>query len=231
MVAFLLLHSPSVGPSTWRAVADELRRRGHDVAVPDVRAVASAPPPYAARVVQLAADQCGTLAHTTHIAVAHSNAGLFLPALARATGAVAMVFVDASVPPDGGAAEMAPPRFLDELRAKAVDGMLPRWTDWWSADDVATLFADAESRRIVEDEEPRLPLAYYEERVPVPEGWTAIPCAYLVLGPPYTEIAGDARTRGWPVAHVPGEHLHMLGEPRAVTDALLGLAAQLQPAR
>ncbi|MBV9525220.1 MAG: alpha/beta hydrolase [Candidatus Dormibacteraeota bacterium] len=232
MVAFALLHSPSVGPSTWHPVAEELRRRGHAVAVPDVRAVASSPPPYAERVVQLATAQCAALnGDALLVAVGHSNAGLFLPALAHAIGARMMVFVDASVPPDAGLAEMVPARFAAELRRKAVDGVLPRWTDWWSEEDVAALFADAETRRRVVDEQPQLPLAYYEERVAVPEDWASTAAAYLLFGPPYTEVAYAAGARGWPVAHVPGEHLHMVVDPHAVTDALLDLTAQLSEAR
>jgi hypothetical protein len=36
MSLFVLVHSPSVGPSTWEQVADELREAGHDVVVPSL---------------------------------------------------------------------------------------------------------------------------------------------------------------------------------------------------
>src|ERR1700739_3019675 len=36
MAAFVLVHSPATGPSTWRWVADELTARGHRVSVPAV---------------------------------------------------------------------------------------------------------------------------------------------------------------------------------------------------
>ena len=45
-------------------------------------------------------------------------------------------------------------------------------------------------------EQPRLPLAYYEQRVPVPARWDEIPCGYLLFGPPYDEVAADALTAG-----------------------------------
>ena len=37
---FVLLHSPLVGPATWRWVAEALRASGHHVAVPDLRRAA-----------------------------------------------------------------------------------------------------------------------------------------------------------------------------------------------
>jgi hypothetical protein len=51
-------------------------------------------------------------------------------------------------------------------------------------------------------------------------------------GPPpywrdgYEEPAGLARSPGWPVRTVPGEHPHQVADPGAVTPALLDLAGQ-----
>jgi hypothetical protein len=44
--------------------------------------------------------------------------------------------------------------------------------------------------------------------VPVPAGWDAQPCAHLLFGPPYDELASEARGRGWIVQQLPGRHLH-----------------------
>jgi hypothetical protein len=55
---------------------------------------------------------------------------------------------------------------------------------------VAPLFPDQATRQAVTAEQPRLPLAYYEALVPVPTGWDAQPCAYLLFGPPY-DLTGD----------------------------------------
>ncbi|MEU7696429.1 hypothetical protein OHB01_23090 [Microbispora hainanensis] len=72
-VGFLLVHSPSVGPSTWTPVAETLRARGHTAVVPRLTGVTAGPPPYWPRVVSevTASTPRGPLA-----VVAHSNAGL-----------------------------------------------------------------------------------------------------------------------------------------------------------
>jgi hypothetical protein len=87
------------------------------------------------------------------------------------------------------------------------------------------LVPDDRLRASLEDEMPRLPLSYFDASVPVPDGWNARPCAYLLLsGEAYGESAADARARGWPVAEIPGvQHLAMATEPIPVTDALLEL--------
>ena len=46
VVRFVLLHSPAVGPATWRPVAEQLRSVGHQVVVPDLRPVARGPAPH-----------------------------------------------------------------------------------------------------------------------------------------------------------------------------------------
>ncbi len=46
MATFLLIHSPRVGALTWPLVADELRRAGHQVIVPNLFATPDATLPY-----------------------------------------------------------------------------------------------------------------------------------------------------------------------------------------
>jgi hypothetical protein len=163
------------------------------------------------------------------VLVAHSNAGLFLPVITAALpGQVrGSIFVDAALPPASGAAPVAPPELLALLRDKASDGLLPRWTDWWDEAEVAALFPDERTRQAVTEEQPRLPLSYYEASVPVPTGWDARPCAYLLFGPPYDELATEARGRGWIVEQLPGRHLHQLVDPDGVAQSLLAITDQM----
>jgi hypothetical protein len=83
------------------------------------------------------------------------------------------------------------------------------------------MFPDAHTRSTVSAEQPRLPLSYYEQLVPVPAGWDDRPCGYLLFGPPYEPAAKDAQERGWTVDHVPGLHLHQLVDPHAVADRIV----------
>jgi hypothetical protein len=129
---------------------------------------------------------------------------------------------------------VAPPELLAPLRDQAPGGLLPRWTDWWDEQEVAPLFPDQQTRRAVTEEPPRLPLSFYEASVPVPTGWDARPCAYLLFGPPYDELTTQARGRGWIVGHVPGGHLHQLVDPGGVARSLLAITDQVgvaSPAR
>ncbi|GAA4188649.1 alpha/beta hydrolase [Microbispora amethystogenes] len=223
-VSFLLVHSPSVGPSTWAPVAEALRARGHLAVVPPLTDVTAGPPPYWPGLVRqvTASAPRGPLA-----VVAHSNAGLFVPLIAQALAGqvAACLFVDAALPPRDGVCHTAEPEHLGFLRSLADDaGVLPRWTDWWPEGDVAALLPDPVTRQVVVAEQPRLPLAYYQEEIPVPARWDHVRSGYLWFGDAYAALAGEAGERGWPVARIPGEHLHQLVAPEAVADWLVATA-------
>ena len=229
MPLFVLVHSPSVGPSTWQAVAERLRKMGHDAVVPSLLSVGDGGPPYWPRVTSLVrAGVAGTDSSAPVALVAHSNAGLFLPVIASELGrhVACFVFADASVPPASGTVPLAEGDFLPFLRGLVEDdGRLPQWTSWWSEDDVAPMLPDPRLRRLVTDEQPRLPLDYYLEEVPVPSGWDDQRCGYLLFSEAYHGEATEAQRRGWPVRTLPGEHLHQVVDPAGVTAALLELAA------
>jgi hypothetical protein len=108
------------------------------------------------------------------------------------------LFVDAALPAPADATPVVPAELLDILRSKVIDGRLPPRTDWWDEADVAPLFPDPQTRAAVTAEQPRLPLAYYEQTVRVPAGWDTHPSGYLLFGPPYEEVAaGDGRSRSY----------------------------------
>ena len=111
----------------------------------------------------------------------------------------------------------------------AIDGRLPPWTSWWDEADVARLFPDPRVRAAVEAEQPRLPLSYYEQQIPVPVGWDAQPCAYLLFGPPYELVANEAAARGWAVERIPGRHLHQVVDPAGVAERIAGMARTWSP--
>jgi hypothetical protein len=228
---FVLVHSPSVGPSTWAPVADQLRALGRDAVVPSLRDIGDGDPPFWPGVVEAVAEATRVLATDQPVLlVAHSNAGLFVPVLVTETARPVhgCLFVDAALPGRQESTPVASDELLDFLRGKvAADGRLPRWTDWWDDEDVAELFPDAATQAAVMADQPRLPLTYYEQRVPVPAGWDETPCGYLLFGPPYDDVAADARDRGWLVEQLPGAHLNQVVEPDATADRLIGMAARL----
>jgi len=229
MPIFVLIHSPSVGPATWQPVADRLRDAGHEVAVPSLLSVGDGGAPFWPRVSSaVRAGLAGIDPSQRVVLVPHSNAGLFVPVIARdlQRPVACSVFADASVPELSGSTPVAGEDFLPFLRGLAdEDGLLPRWTDWWAAEDVLPMLPDPEVREVIIGEQPRLPLDYYLDRVPAPAGWDSHPCGYLLFSEGYEGLAEEARRRGWPVRTTPGEHLHQVVDPDAVTQALLELAS------
>ncbi|GAB2908175.1 alpha/beta hydrolase [Nonomuraea fastidiosa] len=225
---FALVHSPSVGPSTWAPVAEALERRGHAAVVPDLTGISAGGAPYWPRVVEaVRAELAASAPEGPVVLVAHSNAGFFLPVIKEGLGdrVVACVFADAHVPPADGLITTAEEEFLPFLRDLAgPDGVLPRWTDWWDEEDVVAMLPDPAVRVRVAGEQPRLPLDYYTQPVPVPAGWDEVRCSCLWFSPGYADAAERAAQRGWPVTRLPGLHLHQLIDPEGVAGALLGLS-------
>jgi hypothetical protein len=124
---------------------------------------------------------------------------------------------------------LAPAGFVEQLRAIAAEGVLPRWGDWFGRDVMSELIPDERLRAALVAEMPEMPLSYFEASVPLPKSWDKRPCAYLLLsGEAYAQSADDARDRGWPVGELSGaHHLAMATEPVKVTDALLELEREL----
>ena len=231
-VVFVLVHSPSVGPGTWTPVAERLRAQGATVVVPSLTGVGVGGPPFWPRVAAAVGAAIAALpADGSVVLVAHSNAGLFVPVIVAEASrpVVGCLFVDATLPARQGPTPVVPPEALGFLRARAVDGLLPPWTTWFDETEVAPMFPDAQVRAAVEAEQPRLPLSYYEQQIPVPAGWDAEPCGYLLFGPPYEQVANEAAARGWAVERLPGRHLHQLVDPGGVAERIAGMARTWSP--
>lgn len=225
--AFILVHSLLLRPSTWAPVAAKLAALGAATVVPSLVDVADADPPFWPRITTKIRNSASHLSQQRPLVlVAHSNAGLFVPVIVQAMRrpVAGCVFVEARLPCRTGSTPAASPQRLAVLRAKAVEGKLPPWTAWWDEDDVASLFPDTPTRLAVSAEQPRLPLSFYQQRIPVPAGWDDRPCGYLWFGPPYDRMARQAHQRGWDVDHVPGRHLHQLVDPDTVTARVIGMA-------
>jgi len=225
---FVLVHSPLVGPLTWGPVAAELHGRGYPVVVPALRAGETAGPPYWRQHVTAAmAALDGLDATWPLVLVGHSGGGVLLPAIAAAAGrpVAAYLFVDADLPHDGRSrlGRFADAADADAFRAAATGGLIPTWTE----DDLAKVIPDFGLRSAFVAELRPLPLAVYEEPIPVPAPWPDAPGGYLQFSAPYDTAAAEARTLGWPLLAMPSGHFQMLVDPAGVTDALLDLLARL----
>jgi pimeloyl-ACP methyl ester carboxylesterase len=194
--------------------------------VPSLLAAADAPPPQWQKCVEIV-RAATRIVPGPIVLVGHSGGGLLLPAMASAVAPEVsrFIFVDSGLPATTGETSLAPPQFFEELRALAVDGKLPPWSSWWGEDAMNELVPDEVARAALVRELPSLPLSYFEQTVPSSTDWERVPSRYLLFSDAYREAAAEARDRGWRVEEIRGAHLHTVVAPAAVTDALLGLAA------
>ena len=223
MPAFVLIHAPLAGPSSWSLVADELRSRGYVTVVPSLTGVADGGPPYWPRYGAAAAQALiGLPVDTPVVLVAHSGAGFFLPLVRQATGQPVQryIFADAVVPEDGTLPDEG--GYFSRI---AVEGFIPPFSE-----EVLRLagIEDGGVRARFVSELRSLPLAVYQEPVPVFPGWPDAPCAYLRFTRTdpgaYRDYVERALREGWGYRELPGGHFHMLVDPQAVAEALVELA-------
>jgi hypothetical protein len=217
MTRLILVPSPFVGAVSWQAAAD---------ALPDALAVdyggVSGPDWYEAVARRIGVQADGR----PWIAVLHSGAGGFAPALASAAADLAgFIFVDAVLPyPGRSNIETAPQPLADRLRALATDGRLAPWNRWFDADPLPRLIPDPEMRAAFERDLPRVPFAFLEAVSPAGSEWERLPSAYLQLSKTYDATADKAEQRGWPVRRARLHHLAMASHPAVVADLLLETA-------
>jgi pimeloyl-ACP methyl ester carboxylesterase len=223
---FVLIHSPLVGPLTWKPVAAELERRGEQAVVPVLTSALGAGPPYWQRHAgEVLRELDQELNGGRLVLVGHSGAGVLLPVIGeKLHGRVAAyVFVDASLPEDGKSRfDLFGDRHaVEALRTRAENGLLPAWNEWFPEGALAEVLPDARLRSEFLSELKPTPLIVYEEPVPVFGDWPDAPCSYLQLSPAYRREAEKAAKLGWPVQQIEAGHLHMLVDPAAIGEAIL----------
>jgi hypothetical protein len=226
MVSLALLPSPLLGSEVWRPVAAALEDLGRPAFAVEVEGAAPRSAEEALEQFLRALPEDEDL-----VLVPHSNACLYVPAIASQRKIGGAVFVDGRLPPpEGGSVTNTAAENLPMLTAKAdPDGLLPIWTQWWDPVEMAAHFPSPEVQAAVERQQRRLSLAYFEDAVAVPSGWARQPCAYLAFGENYRADTEQARGLGWPVQVMDGEHLEMLTQPRAVAEAITVLVSVLIP--
>ena len=221
----ILMPSPLLGGPIWEPVAEAVRERGWNaLVVPPLSAAPESPADVVAHLLATVPTD------GRFILVPHSNAGLYVPQLGTQRLVAGTVFVDARLPPSQGRIAMATPDFVRMLASLVQpDGLLPPWTRWWSEEDLEGLYPSPAVRDAIEGETPSLPLAYFQSSIAVPAGWDRARGAYLAFGVTYDDDREAAAARGWTTETMPGGHLHMLHDPDGVADAILRLAAQVDP--
>jgi hypothetical protein len=216
---FSLLHSPVVGPTTWKWVAEELRGMGHEVKIL-VIGPQSTFGGWQEVVAEVVAQVTGA---DDTVFVAHSGAGPLLPTIverSKCQGS-SMVFIDAGLPTITTDTPLMPRALLDELSALAKNGVLPPWSEWFGPDVMASLIPDPNKRELIVLELPRIPLNYFFGTVPPVSKWPTDRNGYVLFSDAYLNDAQEARRRGWPVIELSGGHLDLVTRPRDVAVALV----------
>jgi pimeloyl-ACP methyl ester carboxylesterase len=116
---YVLLHGTAQSTAGWERLATALAGRGHRVLPVDF--VVDRPELLAADYARIAADQVGG-AVDRPVVVAHSGAGLLLPAVADRLGAGHLVWLAAAVPDfDGGSS------FVDQIERSGPELAHEEW--------------------------------------------------------------------------------------------------------
>lgn len=227
---FVLIHSPLVGPLTWRLVGDEMQQRGLDVLLPTLEDSQDSKEPFWKQHAESVAKALAHIPKENSLTlVGHSGAGPLLPAIRQLlrNPVSAYVFVDAGIP------------HANLSRLEVMKSEVPEWAKefqeelerggrfpTWSFEDLQEIIPDESLReQMVAELRPRA-LDFFTEPIPVFAGWPDAPCIYIQFSPPYDIPAAQARQAGWQVSKLEVGHFHMLVDPKAVTDMILNMVAK-----
>ncbi|TMB78079.1 MAG: alpha/beta hydrolase [Chloroflexi bacterium] len=196
--SFVLVHSPLVGPATWAALVPELEQRDQRAFAPDIDGDEHDPTPLWQQHVYAAAAALGSAGPDAFL-VGHSGAGPLLPAIheAAAVSVAGYIFVDAGLPSAGARKEQG--AFAKHLDAMHAAGRrFPEWNDDVLRDVVPD---DARRRDLLAQLRPQ-PARFWDEEIPMFDGWPDARCGYLRFAPnpSYDEPAAEARRRAGRIA-------------------------------
>ena len=222
---YVLIHSPLVGPLTWKFVADQMQQRGIETIIPTLLDSPDSEQPYWKQQAESVSEALKQIPKDTPIAVvAHSGAGPLLPAIRELlpNPVKAYVFVDAGIPHKDASR-------LDLMKSEGSDwahqfqeyleggGSFPNWR----VDDLREILPDESLRQqMVAEIQPRA-LDFFTEPIPVFEGWPDAPCVYILFSEPYKRAEIEARKAGWQTYGLEAGHFHMLVDAPAVTDLIV----------
>jgi len=222
---YVLIHSPLVGPLTWKLVADEMQRRGLDALVPTLKDSPDSNKPFWKQHTESVSEALMQISSSTSfILVAHSGAGPLLPAIRESlpNPVRVYVFVDAGIPRDE-ATRLELMRSEDPEWAQGFQTELKRGERFptWSVDDLQEVIPDDSLRRqMVTELHPR-GLDFFTEPIPVFDGWPDAPCVYIQFSAAYEQPAAQAKQAGWQTYKLEAGHFHMLVDPEHVAALMI----------
>ena len=228
---FILIHSPLVGPYTWHHTRLELHSRGHKVIVPSLLEILDHKSNFAAAVTEtIRAQMQGQVFSGNMYLVMHSAAGAFMAALQEGLPPEmsGYIFVDSRLPQENANLSAQDTRgTVEQRKAMARDGMLPRWSDWFGPEVMKEVLPNERIRAHFLKELRPIPVGLFEEPLQTPNGWPDITSGFVRLSEFYKPLTEQARVYGWPVIEKDVGHLHMLVQPKVVTEMILEMTDQM----
>ena len=223
---FLLIHSPLVGPMTWRPASGRLAASGNRVVVPRLSNPATPDTSYLEHHRRQVLDQIPDSVDGPHVVVGHSGAGALLPLLGKSLGNRSrLVFVDSGLPRKGRSRfDLFPDGLADRWRTQAVDDRLPAT---WTERNLSGLIVDDGLRKQFSSELRPTPIKVYEEPMPLDPPCDGSRTAYVLLSAPYSEPYLEAKRLGWVLERRDSTHCHMLNDPEDMAEILRGVADQI----
>jgi pimeloyl-ACP methyl ester carboxylesterase len=222
MTTYCLIHGSGQGPDGWRLLANELKRRGHNVLTPAFQV---------SRTDEGLAWHAETIVNTLDnsgmnpadvVCVAHSASGMYLPLIAERWSPRRMVFLAALVPRPGVSV-------IEQFREDA-SMFNPAWVGQNPLEDKVALdfvYHDCPADRL--DWALSTRLVFYAKRAmeePCPlRAWPAVPCSYIVcsddrtITPTWQRKAARELLGVQPV-ELPSGHCPHVSCPHALADVL-----------
>lgn len=217
---FILIHSPLAGTLSLSIVAHELHSNDIEAAVPAL-GNSTAAPYWKQHVEAVRKDIDALPAHSIPIVVAHGGSGVLLPLLHQVVSRplAGYIFMDADLPEDGKSRLNLFPDAAEAeaFRQSAQGGKVPVMAEA----DVQAAVIPPLMREMFAAELRPLPLAVYEEALPLPAGWPDAPCGYIQFTDRYAAARQQAEARGWPTVTLKGTHFHPLNQAGQVANALV----------
>lgn len=233
--AFVLIHNPLMGPFTWSATGEALKKLGHLIIAPSLAPALAGKPPYYAGCAHAVAESVRAAKPNDGVVlVAHGGAGALIPAVVAAIQSPvrAAIFVDAMMPHPGRSwFDVAPVEFTAQLTHLAKEGRLPTWDAWFKPDVFNAMLPDSRLRRQVVDALPPMPLAFFAELAPPNDPIKGLPIGCLQLTKGYQATFEDAQWMKWPTRQEISNQFAMLTQPERIAAAIDALAEEVLKSR
>lgn len=225
---WVLVPSFLLGAETWRGVGEVLDLLGQDVVRPKPVRTTPRHVDHVSPWVNGVADAIPAVTSTPIVVVGHSGScprlALVVDELVERGHVVeAMILVNGRLPEDGVVPTERDFPMSDTLDALVrPDDYLPPWHRWWGPMITDMLPGDDARHRVLDEAKP-VPRAVFDQPIPAPELPASVGKGYLALGDLYLPTMETARSDGFQVRRLDGEHLHMVVDPVSVAAALMGL--------